>query len=309
METLRSDWVEIYSDTLPRLARARHPTQHKWPVLLDHCFARIILDHVVGQGQVRWDSRLSRPAVKNMSVGQLEGAIDLAERIRDGEVDLTALDHQSLEIRGKLGKYNKNSPGRPVPNRQESSPVASAEMADGRTVPIKRKGVGWENQSHTVCPSKKTKSSSKQSTLSFASSYFDSEKYPSPPISEPSNLDTSRLRQMIDNHAGMTDYSKRLYATLLSVPKGRYTTYAALSDALSSSARAVGNAMRNNPFAPEVPCHRVLASDGSIGGYRGSWGAEGKSAHQKIELLKDEGVTFDSRGKARGLPYTEFRSV
>jgi methylated-DNA-[protein]-cysteine S-methyltransferase len=107
----------------------------------------------------------------------------------------------------------------------------------------------------------------------------------------------------IQTHPTLSTYRKRLYTTLLSVPRGRYTTYAAMSDYLHSSARAVGNGMRNNPFAPEVPCHRVLAANGSIGGFNGEWGKDGKYANKKIELLRDEGVRFHVNGKVIGEPF------
>jgi O-6-methylguanine DNA methyltransferase len=57
------------------------------------------------------------------------------------------------------------------------------------------------------------------------------------------------------------------------IPKGRVTTYGDMAKALSppSCARAVGQAMRRNPFAPKVPCHRVVASDLKLGGFKGSW--------------------------------------
>jgi methylated-DNA-[protein]-cysteine S-methyltransferase len=79
---------------------------------------------------------------------------------------------------------------------------------------------------------------------------------------------------------------------------------------LSSSPRAVGNALRNNPFAPQVPCHRVLASDGTIGGFKGSWGRNGKEGLNdglKKSLLKGEGVRFDSRGRVVGRIWDTFR--
>ena len=110
----------------------------------------------------------------------------------------------------------------------------------------------------------------------------------------------------IKTHPALTPYRKRLYTALLSVPKGRYTTYAALSDFLNSSARAVGNGIRNNPLAPDVPCHRVLASDGSIGGFGGSWGVDSKNAAEKFAMLKDEGVRFDTKGKAAGTLFEDF---
>ena len=55
-----------------------------------------------------------------------------------------------------------------------------------------------------------------------------------------------------------------------------------------TSARAVANACGKNPYAPEVPCHRVVRSDGGLGGYSGEGGVE-----QKRALLREEGVVLD----------------
>lgn len=85
-----------------------------------------------------------------------------------------------------------------------------------------------------------------------------------------------------------TVFERRVYDLLTSrVPKGRVTSYAALAKALNSSARAVGGAMRRNPFAPAVPCHRVVCADGSLGGFSGRMDNPRKEA-----LLREEGVTF-----------------
>jgi methylated-DNA-[protein]-cysteine S-methyltransferase len=67
---------------------------------------------------------------------------------------------------------------------------------------------------------------------------------------------------------------------------------------------SVGGALKENPFAPEVPCHRVIASNKYIGGYQGEWtgpasGDESKERarrKRKLDLLRDEGVEFDSQG-------------
>ena len=64
--------------------------------------------------------------------------------------------------------------------------------------------------------------------------------------------------------------------------------------------------MRNNPFAPDVPCHRVLAADGTLGGFKGDWGKEGRYAKLKMELLRGEGVKFDGSGKVVGEVWREF---
>ena len=69
----------------------------------------------------------------------------------------------------------------------------------------------------------------------------------------------------------------------------------------------MGNALRNNPFAPTVPCHRVLAADGGIGGFGGEWGVEGRFAEEKKRLLRGEGVRFDGRGRVVGGVWRGFR--
>jgi methylated-DNA-[protein]-cysteine S-methyltransferase len=69
------------------------------------------------------------------------------------------------------------------------------------------------------------------------------------------------------------------------IPPGRITTYGLIAKVLNrpGSARAVGNALNKNPFAPVVPCHRVVKSNGQIGGYN-------EGTDKKIKLLKQEGI-------------------
>ncbi|MBO3841615.1 MAG: MGMT family protein [Candidatus Brockarchaeota archaeon] len=78
-----------------------------------------------------------------------------------------------------------------------------------------------------------------------------------------------------------------VYELLKQVPKGRVTTYGALARAVghSGSARAIGALMRSNPYAPTVPCHRVVYSDGRLGGYGGM-----KGMGKKARMLAKEGV-------------------
>lgn len=79
-------------------------------------------------------------------------------------------------------------------------------------------------------------------------------------------------------------FALRCYELLKQVPPGKVTTYGELAHALHTKAfRAVGQVLHRNPFAPQVPCHRVVSSDGSLGGF-----ALGQK--KKIELLKKEGV-------------------
>lgn len=68
------------------------------------------------------------------------------------------------------------------------------------------------------------------------------------------------------------------------------TTYGLLAKALNSSPRAVGQALRCNPYAPIVPCHRVVAANGFIGGFMGD--TKGKAIQKKITLLESEGVNI-----------------
>jgi methylated-DNA-[protein]-cysteine S-methyltransferase len=66
IEALREEWTTLYRTTLPSLAKQHSSAQKKWPVYLDHCFARIILDNSVGEDQP-WTKVLKSPAVKNVS--------------------------------------------------------------------------------------------------------------------------------------------------------------------------------------------------------------------------------------------------
>lgn len=94
---------------------------------------------------------------------------------------------------------------------------------------------------------------------------------------------------MKSNHT----FNEKVYSLLKKVPKGKVTTYKALAEALGTKAyRAVGQAMRCNPYAPNVPCHRVVASDGSIGGFMGKNNPNSKEVRKKIRMLKSEGVTI-----------------
>ena len=80
-------------------------------------------------------------------------------------------------------------------------------------------------------------------------------------------------------------FAERCYAVLRAVPAGKVTTYAEIARAVGSRGyRAVGMAMNRNPYAPAVPCHRVVMSNGALGGF-----ANGEK--KKAALLKQEGVS------------------
>jgi methylated-DNA-[protein]-cysteine S-methyltransferase len=87
----------------------------------------------------------------------------------------------------------------------------------------------------------------------------------------------------------MTSFADTVYNVLLMVPEGKVTTYKHLAHEVGSKAyRAVGQVLRNNPYAPHVPCHRVVSSDGTIGGFMGN--KSGKCIRKKKALLQKEGV-------------------
>src|SRR5438105_2256181 len=89
-------------------------------------------------------------------------------------------------------------------------------------------------------------------------------------------------------------FNEKCYDLLRIVPEGKVTTYKALAHALDTKAyRAVGNAMNKNPYAPEVPCHRVVGSDGSLTGF--AHGLE-----KKAKMLAAEGVAFKGTRVALG---------
>lgn len=89
----------------------------------------------------------------------------------------------------------------------------------------------------------------------------------------------------------MTNFAKEVYRQLRLVPAGKVVTYGQLAAMAGrpKAARAVGMLMRANPDAPRTPCHRVVASDGSLHGYSGHGGILGKH-----RLLQNEGVQFKS---------------
>ncbi|KHO46555.1 MAG: methylated-DNA-[protein]-cysteine S-methyltransferase [archaeon GW2011_AR3] len=81
-------------------------------------------------------------------------------------------------------------------------------------------------------------------------------------------------------------FADKVYKLCRKIPKGKVSTYKAIAKAMKTKAyRAVGQALRCNPYAPEVPCHRVVASDGSLGGFAGRM-----NSRKKIMMLKKEGI-------------------
>jgi methylated-DNA-[protein]-cysteine S-methyltransferase len=89
---------------------------------------------------------------------------------------------------------------------------------------------------------------------------------------------------------GMT-FNERVWALTARIPAGKVVTYADIATALGTKGyRAVGNALNRNPYAPSVPCHRVVGSDGRLTGFA-------SGLPKKEELLNSEGVPV-KRGRA-----------
>ena len=95
------------------------------------------------------------------------------------------------------------------------------------------------------------------------------------------------IRKRLEECTGITPFQRRVYMEVLNVPPGTTITYGELARRIGCrSAQAVGQALKRNPFAPEVPCHRVVAACGSIGGYFGK--REGEMIERKRTLLEEE---------------------
>ena len=84
-----------------------------------------------------------------------------------------------------------------------------------------------------------------------------------------------------------TKFQLKVWRYLMKIPKGKTKTYLEVAKAIGkpSAFRAVANAVGKNPFPPKIPCHRVIRSDGSMGGYSGKGGIK-----KKLKLLRYEKV-------------------
>lgn len=92
---LERRWLKLTRETMPAAARSR-----RWPVHLDHCFQRILLDNAAGR--VWYEVIEKRPAYAHAPDALLEEAIAMGERALAGDEDLAELNRRSLQLRGKL---------------------------------------------------------------------------------------------------------------------------------------------------------------------------------------------------------------
>lgn len=303
-----AEWKQLYGATLPTAARERsYPGADspatRWPVQLDHCFARIILDHVVGKSYEGlkadgkpWTQVIKSPAIKSMTEEQARECIRVGQAVLDGDMDLNQMDAKSLEVRGKAPKKSKAAGQETTGKRKletQSSPLQSKRVKQENVVDLTKE----VDDDKPVQPIRESPPND-----------------PTGPAK--SNPTGNPVLQLIDDDDSLTPFRKSVLRLICLIPRGRYTTYAAIASHLSSSARAVGNALRNNPYAgaPSLedeqahrskyaPCHRILAADGSIGGFGGQWGKETENGKLKKQLLRAEGVRFDVKGKVIGGPY------
>ena len=86
-----------------------------------------------------------------------------------------------------------------------------------------------------------------------------------------------------------TQFQLKVWSYLKKIPKGKLKTYAQVAKAIGKpkAVRAVANAIGKNPLPPKIPCHRVIRSDGKLGGYSAKGGIKTKK-----KLLKNEGFSF-----------------
>tara|TARA_A100001011_G_C14223959_1_gene805727 strand:+ start:855 stop:1130 length:276 start_codon:yes stop_codon:yes gene_type:complete len=86
-----------------------------------------------------------------------------------------------------------------------------------------------------------------------------------------------------------TKFQIKVWRYTSKIPKGKVKTYSQVAKGIGKplAVRAVANALGKNPYSPKIPCHRVVKSDGSIGGYSAKGGTKTKRL-----LLKREGLSF-----------------
>ena len=94
---------------------------------------------------------------------------------------------------------------------------------------------------------------------------------------------------MIHFLSDKTEFEREVLVTTFKIPKGKVSTYKRIAERVGRphAYRAVGNALHKNPLAPIVPCHRVVRSDGELGGFGGG-------IESKRKLLEEEGISIEN---------------
>jgi methylated-DNA-[protein]-cysteine S-methyltransferase len=99
-----------------------------------------------------------------------------------------------------------------------------------------------------------------------------------------------------------SDWDRRVLAAVREIPPGATAGYGDVARMIGKpgAARAVGGAVGRNPVGLAIPCHRVIAGDGTLGGYGGGWwGGRETGLELKRELLAREGVRIEAKASAR----------
>ena len=116
------------------------------------------------------------------------------------------------------------------------------------------------------------------------------------------------LASLASGKHSVTPFQKKVLQALCLVPEGKVTTYKYLAQKVNcASHQAVGQALRRNPYAPVVACHRVVAHSRQLGGFGGA--RDGVKLEKKRKLLEEEGVLFDEQGNVAMASIFDFKSL
>lgn len=209
-----------------------------------------------------------------MSETQLRAAIALAERIAAGTANLVELDERSLQLRGKRGKKRRKGQDDGTTAATATTTTTNEVQSANTSSPPpfqKKRQKKYETVSSYFLQLPSSPSSSPSSNLAKTANAEDGE-HVEPGITSGTTTGTEKNEadvimssvqvQRIED-SNMTAFKKQILKMLMQIPRGRYSTYGAMSDYLSTvsskktCARAVGSAIKNNPFAPEV-CVNVM---------------------------------------------------
>jgi len=111
-------------------------------------------------------------------------------------------------------------------------------------------------------------------------------------VATPKSIESGRIRKSMP-------FNEQVWAICTRIPAGRVTTYGLIAKKLGKprAARAVGQALNRNPYAPTVPCHRVVGADGKLTGYGGGlWRKEWLLAHERGERQPELWTGGEARG-------------
>ena len=106
------------------------------------------------------------------------------------------------------------------------------------------------------------------------------------------------LKRMVKD-SGLTEFQKKVLVATIKIPKGSVRTYKQIAKEIGNerACRAVGTALSKNPFAPHIPCHRVIRGSGDLGNYSGKGGRAGKKRMLFLEgAVGKDGKISNARG-------------